>query len=207
MGDVKTGRREMYAALTRAAVLDAARELFVRDGFHATSVEDIARVSQSSKGAVYHHFRDKQEIFAEVFTAIQAEVMTTAVQAMTDGQTPWQRIEAGTRAFLRGYVATDAARAMLRQVMGVLGWERVREIDEAMALPLVRTMIEETIRSGDVDEAIPIDATASLLYSLYCNAVLHIAASNQPDTTALEVERVIFAMLAGLRTTASGPTG
>jgi AcrR family transcriptional regulator len=192
----------MYAALTRAAVLDAAQTLFVRDGFDATSVEDIARVSQSSKGAVYHHFRDKQEIFAEVFSAIQSDVMRTALDAMGEGQTPWQRIETATRAFLAGYVANDSARAMLRQVMGVLGWDRVRAIDEKMALPLVRTMIQETIRSGDVNEAIPVDTTASLLYSLYCNAVVFIAASQDPDKAASEAEAVIFAMLGGLRTDA-----
>jgi AcrR family transcriptional regulator len=198
--DVKTSRREMYAALTRSAVLDAAQTLFVTKGFDATSVDDIAQMSQSSKGAVYHHFRDKQEIFAEAFVGIQSDVIRTALDAIDDDHTPWQRVEAATGAFLRGYVANDAARAMLRQVMGVLGWDRVRAIDEQMALPLVRAMIEETIRSGDVDETIPVDTAADLLYSLYCNAVLVIAASADPGNAAHESEQIIYAMLRGLRT-------
>ena len=200
MSDVKTGRREKYAALTRAAVLEAAQTLFVRDGFDETSVEDIARASESSKGAVYHHFRDKQEIFAEVFRASQAEVMHAAVGAMKGDQAPWPRIEAATREFLRGYVANDPARALLRQVMGVLGWDRAREIDEEVALPLIRTAIESAIRSGDIDETLPIDTAADLLFSLYCNTVLLIAAAPDPARAARESESIVFDMLNGLRT-------
>ncbi|MEE3066458.1 MAG: helix-turn-helix domain-containing protein, partial [Actinomycetota bacterium] len=56
MGYGRANRRKMQAELTRTAVLDAARDLFVAKGFEATSVDEIARASQSSKGAVYHHF-------------------------------------------------------------------------------------------------------------------------------------------------------
>jgi hypothetical protein len=53
VSDVKISRRDRYAALTCEAVLDAAKTLFVSNGFDATSVDEIARVAQSSKGAVY----------------------------------------------------------------------------------------------------------------------------------------------------------
>jgi hypothetical protein len=79
--------------------------------------------------------------------------------------------------------------------MGVLGWDRVRAIDEEMALPLIRASIEETIRSGDVDPPIPVDTAADLLFSLYCNAVLFIASAPEPDQAAREAE-VIFCHVA-----------
>ncbi|HWE87864.1 MAG TPA: helix-turn-helix domain-containing protein, partial [Pseudonocardiaceae bacterium] len=97
MNDVKSGRRERYAALTRSAVLDAAKALFVAKGFEATSVEDIAKLSESSKGAVYHHFSDKKELFAEVFRASEAAIIQTTVESMVESAPPWDQIEDATR--------------------------------------------------------------------------------------------------------------
>src|SRR3979411_70823 len=121
----------MYAALTRAAVLDAAQTLVVSNGFDATSVDDIARLAQTSKGAVYHHFRDKRQIFTEVYHVSQQAVVGSVINSLTTSvEGPWERVETAVRLFLRSYVADDDARALLRQVMGVLGWEGVKALDE-----------------------------------------------------------------------------
>lgn len=197
MSDVKTGRREMYAALTRAAVLDAATQLFVEKGFDETSVDDIARLSQTSKGAVYHHFPDKREIFAEVFKASELAVMRAALQSTPEHGSPWDRLKAATAAFLRSYVDDTTARALLRQVMGVLGWERVRAIDEETALPMVRASLGELMPTDR--SVFPIAIAAELLFGLYCNGVLHIASSDDPKRASKEVETVIVTMLSGLQ--------
>ncbi|WP_062992974.1 TetR/AcrR family transcriptional regulator [Nocardia anaemiae] len=204
MNEVKGGRRRIYAALTRAAVLEAASTLFVRDGFEATSVEDIARLSQSSKGAVYHHFHDKREMFAEVFRNTQAEVMRHAVEEMGEGPDFWSRVEAGTRAFLHGYVADSTARALLRQVRSVLDGDRIRAIDEETALPLIRGMFAGAMRSGDIGDSVPVEAASNLLFELYCNAVLYVASSQSAERAAEETEQIVLAMLRGLRATWPG---
>jgi AcrR family transcriptional regulator len=198
MSDVKTGRREMYAALTRAAVLDAATQLFVEKGFDETSIDDIARVSQTSKGAVYHHFPDKREIFAAVFTASELAVIDAALQSTPEhGSSPWDRLKAATTAFLRSYVEDTTARALLRQVMGALGWERVRAIDEETALPMIRASLGELMPTDNA--TFPVATAAELLFGLYCNGILHIAGSDDPSRASTEVETVIFAMLRGLQ--------
>jgi AcrR family transcriptional regulator len=190
----------MSAALTRAALLDAARTLFVTKGFDATSIEEIAQLAQASKGAVYHHFSDKQEIFAEVFRSSQAVVIQAAIDSMSESEQSWDLVEAATQAFLRSYVADEDARALLRQVMGVLGWDRVRALDEEAALPFLRATLEESVRTGQVRPT-PIDATAELLFSLYCNAILFIAGVPDAARAASDVETVILFMLAGLKPT------
>jgi AcrR family transcriptional regulator len=190
----------MSAALTRAALLDAAKTLFVNKGFDATSVEDIAQLAQASKGAVYHHFSDKQEIFAEVFRSSQAVVIQAAIDSVSGSGQSWDLVEATTRAFLRSYVADEDARELLRSVMGVLGWDRVRALDEESALPFLRATLEESVRTGQVRPT-PIDATAELLFSLYCNAILFIAGVPDAARASSDVETVILFMLAGLKPT------
>lgn len=190
----------MSAALTRAALLDAAKTLFVTKGFDATSIEDIAQLAQASKGAVYHHFSDKQEIFADVFRSSQAVVIQAAIDSMSGAGQPWDLVEATTQAFLRSYVADEDARALLRQVIGVLGRDRVRALDEEAALPFLRATLEEAVRTGQVRPT-PIEATAELLFSLYCNAILFIAGAPDAARASSDVETVILFMLAGLKPT------
>lgn len=197
MDDVKPGRREMYAALTKTAVLDAATELFAADGFDATSVDDIARKAQASKGAVYHHFADKREIFAEVFRTAQTEVMQAVLESTNASAQPWQRLEAATRGFLQHYAADQNARSLLRQAMHVLGWDRVRAIDAQTAVPIIRLALDELIAAGDI-APIPTDVAAETICSLYCHAILSIVADDNAAAVR-DVEIVILALLGGLR--------
>ncbi|OBG71968.1 hypothetical protein A5700_10575 [Mycobacterium sp. E1214] len=199
---VKPGRRQLYAQLTRAAVLEAAKTLFISGGFEATSIDDIARLAQSSKGAVYHHFRDKREIFTEVYRASQNAIVAKVIDSMNKPsrqQEPWQLVEKGTRLFLRSYVDDNDARALLGQVMGVLGWDGVRALDEEIALPFLRATLQDFVTKGYA-RAVPIDATVEIFFSVFCNAILYIAAAADPDTASQEVETVVAIALAGLKT-------
>jgi AcrR family transcriptional regulator len=198
MADVKPRRRDIAKALTRAAMLDAARKLFVGKGFDATSIDDIAKASESSNGAVYHHFRDKREIFVQVFRDSQAAILQATVESMPAGGSAWERVEAATRAFLRSYVADPDARVLLGQAIGVLGFHQVHAIDEEMSLPLIRATLTGAIGTGEA-VPVPVDAAADLLFSVYCNAVLIIAAHSDPERAAEDVETVLFALIAGLR--------
>jgi AcrR family transcriptional regulator len=203
VSDVKVNRRERYAALTCEAVLDAAKTLFVSNGFDATSVDEIARVAQASKGAVYHHFRDKQAIFTELFRTSQQAVTAKVIAAMpTASEEPWEKVQTAIRLFLHGYVADDDARALLRQVVSVLGWDRVRELNEQQTLPFLRATLESFVANGYA-RPVPVEATVELFFSMFYNAVLYITDAVDPDTACREVETVILCALEGLKTTSS----
>lgn len=103
MSESKPGRRERYAALTRSAIVEAARMLFVERGFDDTSVDDIAEVAQVSKGAIYHHFKDKQEIFVDVYRDATKGVIENVVKVLIDVPAgSWNRIEAAASAVIKG---------------------------------------------------------------------------------------------------------
>lgn len=74
-------------AISRQAVLDAARSLFVTRGYLATSVEDIASRAQLSKGGLYFHFRDKSQLLGELLrqsAAIYAGIIGTLNNTQMD---------------------------------------------------------------------------------------------------------------------------
>lgn len=192
----------MHAELTRNAVLNAARTLFVAKGFDATSVDEIAQASQSSKGAVYHHFRDKQEIFAEVFRSSQSDIMQavlpSALESMPDDASPWEQALLAISAVLRCYVQNHEARVLLRESASALGWDRKQTVDEELALPLLRAVLGELIEAGEV-APVPVGVTAELLYALLSKTGPIIAAAEDPAHTVSEIEPVLFSLLNGLR--------
>ncbi|OBJ30404.1 MULTISPECIES: TetR/AcrR family transcriptional regulator [Mycolicibacter] len=210
MSNGRPTRRDMHAELTRTAVLDAARTLFVAKGFEATSVDEIAQASHSSKGAVYHHFRDKQAIFAEVFRLSQADVMQAvlpgALESMPDDASPWDQALLAISAVLRCYVHNHDARVLLRESASALGWDRKQTVDEELALPLLRGVLGELIETGQI-VAVPVGVTAELLYALLSKTGPIIAAAADPAQAVNEIEPVLFALLNGLHREPSQPAG
>lgn len=201
MNVVKTSRREMYAALTRDAVLEAARTLFVDRGFADTSVEDIAKLANVSKGAVYHHFSDKQAIFTQLFRDSLAGGLATVANAMTDVEDPWERVVRALRSYLTVYAEDKEARSLLQQVVGVLGEARTCALDEELVLPMIRALLVELDDAGEL-KPVSIEATTRLVFDVLCGAAKSLAGTDETDSASGELETVILHMFSGLRRTA-----
>ena len=190
-------RRAQYAEMTRAAVLEGARALFAERGFEGTSVDDIAQASQVSKGAVYHHFADKREVFAQLFGDAQEEAMAAVVAAADAVDSDWERALTASRTFLRCYVKDEQARAIVRQAPTVLDHDRICQIDEKAALPFIRDTLHRLDAAGLL-HAVPIAPTARIFRSILVEATLQIAESDDPAEAYEQADTVIVALVSGL---------
>jgi AcrR family transcriptional regulator len=191
-------RRASYAALTRAAVLEAARDAFVEHGFAATSIDDIARAAGVSKGAVYHHFASKEDLFAELFRRSQEAALDEATAQGAHIEPLWAQVHAIAGAFLSTYLSDPAARSLLRQSSSVLGLERCRRIDGELALPLITEVLRDLRARGEL-APVPPEVTAQVILSVLCEAVSSIVAAPDPERALSEVRQVLHALLSGLR--------
>ncbi len=78
-------RRAAQAEATRSALVDAARRLFVEKGYHHTGTEEVvAEAGVGTRGALYHHFADKQALFEAVFIAVEQDLVMAAAQNLAD---------------------------------------------------------------------------------------------------------------------------
>src|SRR5580704_8815974 len=73
--------RAEQVAQTRTALTAAGRRLFGRDGFAATSVDDLAREARVTTGALYHHFPSKLALFEAVFEDVHTELLAASAES------------------------------------------------------------------------------------------------------------------------------
>src|SRR3954471_6415922 len=95
--------RTARGARTRAAIVQAARTVFERDGYRNARLTDITAEAGSATGSFYTYFTNKEEVFAAVLAEVQEEMLHPHVRAMTDSDDPVALIEAANRAYLLAY--------------------------------------------------------------------------------------------------------
>jgi AcrR family transcriptional regulator len=162
-------RRDRYALQTRRDVLDAALACFSTRGYVATSLSDVGRRAQVTRGAVYHHFDSKQALFEEVLLDQLAGSVATLAEATT-GDDPRVRAASALVAFLDLCTAEPFRTIVLEQGPIALGWGRWRELDQAHTLRVITDHLRALAAAG----VITVEVTGVLTQLLY--ACLHEAA-------------------------------
>jgi len=120
--------------LTRERLLVAARELFGTRGYDATSIEAVLETSGVARGALYHHFASKTELFNAVAEELFIEIAARTGEAARGGADPLDRLRAGSHAWLEMALDPAVQRITLLDPPAVLGWERWRDLDERHTL-------------------------------------------------------------------------
>lgn len=118
------------ATATRAALVAAARAIFARSGFHDARAVDIAKAASVTRGALYHHFADKEALFEEVCHAVADELnRLTAASVAGLPDDLWAKICGAFDKYLE-LVASQGEyqRILLIDGPAVLGWQRWREL-------------------------------------------------------------------------------
>ena len=123
--------------VTRAALVGAAESLFAERGFADTPTEAIVKAAGVTRGALYHHFTDKADLFRAVYESLERRVITRVEQAVAGLTDPLAVLHRGAEAFLDACLEPAVQRIVLLEGPTVLGWETWREIDMAYGLGIV----------------------------------------------------------------------
>jgi AcrR family transcriptional regulator len=200
--NVKRSKVEQSEA-TRGALLRVARELFAEKGYADTATEDIVQRAGVTRGALYHHFRDKADLFQAVFEDAERElvekVRTAVGMAKTD---PWEGLCIGCQAFLDACLEPAVQRIVLLDAPSVLGWETWRRLDAEYGVGLVRQSLQAAMEAGEV-ELLPLDSLAHIVLGALTEAAMVIARAEDRQAVRAEVGAVVNRLLMGLRTAKS----
>lgn len=202
-------RRQMYAAQTRQALLDAGREAFVANGYADTAVEDLTGQTLISKGAFYRHFPDKRSLFVELFTgclAGAADSIDRAVAEIRDAPRGHgvQIATVCAYEFSARSLHDPLHRELLRQAPEVLGDRAYQAIDDETVLPPLSRMLATLAERGELRPEVPLEITARLLLRLMCAGNTIIAAANDRDATLRDITTATLLLLSGIAMPPSG---
>jgi AcrR family transcriptional regulator len=114
---------------TKAALVAAARKLFAARGYAATSTEEILEAADVTRGALYHHYKEKAGLFADVCAQMHDEAQAAIVCAASGTKDAFGALERGTDAWIDYMARPDARRILVIEAPTVLGWERWNEMD------------------------------------------------------------------------------
>jgi AcrR family transcriptional regulator len=191
--------QEARSATTRAALMAAARPLFTERGFGGVGTEEIVRAAGVTRGALYHQFADKTELFAAVYEAVQEEV-SAGLGERIDGAEAADALELmrmGAAAWLESAADPEVQRIVLLDAPAVLGWERWREIGMRHGMGLVEGVLAHAVETGAIKSQ-PVAPLAHVLMGAMDEAALFIARSEDPERAREEVTAVVDRLVAGL---------
>jgi AcrR family transcriptional regulator len=192
------GRREAEARATREALISAALELFTKRGYSEVGTEEIVARAKVTRGALYHHFEDKRDLFRAVFERVEEELVAGIAVKLDAADDPWKLMMAGMRAFLDACEQPAVKRVALTDAPVVLGWQEWREIDNRHGLGLTRAALQGAADAG-VLRPVAVEPMAHLFVAALSEAAFVIAHAARPRKARAEVEQALVELVKGLR--------
>lgn len=180
------------SAATKEALVVASRALFAEHGFAGVSTEAIVQAAGVTRGAMYHQFADKTDLFEAVLIAVETDVMNQIVETVVASGTtdPIEAMRVGAAAMLDASTDDRTQRIMLLDGPSVLGWERWRQVCMKYAAGLVEEMIAAGIEAGRI-RAQPAKPLAHVLIGAIDEAALYVAKSGDPTAARREMDAVL----------------
>ncbi len=155
---------------TRAALISAARALFLDKGFVATGTPELVDRAGVTRGALYHHYKDKQDLFRAVVEAEAQEIAREIESGSGDAPTGLDALLSGARSYFEAMRKSGRARLMLLEGPAVLGVTEMRRIDLQTGGRELRIGLAHALGPGFSDAEI--DARADLVSAMFDRATL-----------------------------------
>lgn len=179
---------------TTEELIAAARRLFAAKGFPGTSIQDIVDEAGVTRGAMYHHFSGKDDVFEAVFAREQESLGRLVRDAAMRKKGVWPQLKAGCDEFLNAMLDPETQQILMIDGPAVLGPARVQERDECESVQLLTNVVEKAMAQGALRKR-PVMPVVQLLYGALCQAAMVIARSENQDETTRQMRQEVRRLL------------
>jgi AcrR family transcriptional regulator len=183
---------------TTARLIEIASEVFTRDGYAHAATEEIVARAGMTRGALYHHFNNKEGLFRAVLEHVQKQVGQRVEESVVGLTDPWEALLTGSRAFLQASLDPQVQRIMLTDAPAVLGWSDWRALDEQYSMRSLGEALAELTAAGQL-RALPLEALTHLLSGAMNEAALWIAQAADQQSALHDATLALEQLLNGLR--------
>jgi AcrR family transcriptional regulator len=185
--------REERANATRERLLAVARELFAERGYADVGTEELVRTAKVTRGALYHHFKDKRDLFRAVHEQMEEDLAGHIGAKLAGIEDPEELLRVGISSFLDAVMDPAVMQITLTDAPAVLGWAKWREIDTKYGLGLIIAGLNLAMETGYIERQ-PVEPLAHLLLGGMGEAAMMVASGADRD----EVEAALTAVVEGL---------
>lgn len=199
--DVKNPRA-VQAESTRKALCQHARKVFAQKGYAEASTDEIVRRAGVTKGALYHHFENKLELYRAVVEEMERELVSRIEAAGEPHADAWERLKAMCEAYLDACLQSDFARILVLEAPAVLGWRLWCHISGEYEIAAFAAALQEAVYASRATQP---PAEAQVLLGALNTAARVVATAVDAAAARRQVEETIDRLLAGLR--APAPLG
>jgi AcrR family transcriptional regulator len=184
---------------TRGALVAAARRLFAERGYAAVGTPEVAAAAGVTRGALYHQFSDKADLFLAVYEQVEQEVTERIGELVVaaGARDPLEALTAGAEAFLEACAEPEINRIALLDAPAVLGWEQWRAVGLKYGLGLTEAILRAAMDAGRIAEQ-PLRPLAHVLLGALDEAALYVARAKDPVVAREEMRTVLTGILRGL---------
>lgn len=187
------------SAATRARLIGAARDLFAERGYAGVGTDEVVKRARVTRGALYHHFREKEDLFRAVHEQVEEELSDSIQRALAgqSGAGPMELLHAGVAAFLDHCTDPAFGRIALVEAPAVIGWIEWRAVDERHGLRLIMSGLQAAMATGAIPEQ-PVKPLAHLLLAALGEAGMLVAVASEGREARALVEPALKALIDGL---------
>jgi len=190
-------RQAERSASTRAKLIKAARTLFARHGYAGVATEQIVRRAGVTRGALYHQFPAKEDLFLAVYEQVERELTESVAASLAGEASPFAAMRAGIRVFLEACRTPEVQRVVLIDGPSVLGWERWRAVADQYGLGLLQAVIAAAVDAGEL-APVAVEPLAHLLMGALDEAALLVVRDpGATDVVVATFERLVDGLRVG----------
>ena len=192
-------KQDLRSEATRQRLTGAARSLFAERGYAGVGTEEIVQAAGVTRGALYHQFRDKADLFSAVAETIHAEIAERIIAgARADGPIdPMPALHAGVRRFLEVCADPTVERILLLDAPAVLGWQAWRDQADRYGLGLLQHALQSAIDAGAITPR-PVVPLSHALLGAVSECAIYIARAEDPETARSDCTAILQQLLDGL---------
>ncbi len=171
--------------------------MFAEHGYAAVPADEIVRAAGLTRGALNHHFGDKQGLFRAVLEQLESEITAEIAAVVRTEADSWSTGIAALTRFLDLCVRPDIVQISLTDAPAVLGWQAWREMEARHGLGLITDTLEAIAADGQLID-VPVPELAQLVLSACSEAALMIAHAEDPEAAKTRALQALIALLSGL---------
>lgn len=188
--------RLAQGAETQKALRRQARKLFAQKGYSGANTNELVERARVTKGALYHHFANKKELYQAVVEDMEQELVER-IEAAGAGRAPWERLSAMCSAYVDACREPALARMLVLEAPAVLGWKTWCNLEQRYEVAAFARCLKEIDGLNE-----PAETLAQVILGALTTGARVIATAPDPEAARTEVQQTIDRLICGLRSTA-----